>query len=622
MKKALVLLFLVFKITASAQILDTSAEHRYKPIKVFYTNDYQVAELDTNVIPVDTAINNFYNYYSAYKNAYPFIDLGLEGSPLLDLSRANNQVFGFHTGFHNLDYYYFSDTVKIYQTERPFTRFNYSQGEEELIYIEATHAQQVSKRLNIGVDYRRLKNQNFYFSNISNIDRVRMNNLFNARTYFNIFSIDRKYELTFSYLWNSSRNVVSGGVKYDSVFNGQEGRNKIDNNSARFKDAGNWQTQNQFTAIQYFRPESKLKDTARIYELGRFSNQFYLRTKFNSERFEFFDNNPDTLNYGQELDAFSDSIYHRSFSNEFGYSLRSKAINFSVGLTHSYHSIYIDSSAVQRFNNVFALGNTELNIKNWQLNANGKLGLLGYNVGDFDLRGTLTSTFNKIRISAAVQTQLIEPQYTMQNFTSESTSWSKNFKKSNYNLLKAGGLIRSGKNSLLVGINNETHLNYIYFNDLASPQQETSLINLLQLKAKYAFQSKIFSTQFTALYQNSSNDVTLPRPELSATNNTYINFKLFKKKLGLQVGLKTMWFSNFNAPVYNPIIRQWQVTNQKFQSYPLANPYLVAKVKSFNFGLEFFHAQMQLLGNDYYNSPNYPTMPRALRINIRWDMSN
>ena len=114
----------------------------------------------------------------------------------------------------------------------------------------------------------------------------------------------------------------------------------------------------------------------------------------------------------------------------------------------------------------------------------------------------------------------------------------------------------------------------------------------------------------------------MPRPAVSGTLDIFTNFRLFKKNLGVQVGAKSFWFSQFNSPSYNPYTRQWHLTNQTFDMYPPISVYANAKLKSVCFGVEFFHTQMQLMGANYYSSPGYPLMPRVLRLNIRWDLSN
>ncbi len=603
------------------QILDTSKAHRYAPAEIFEINEIGLQNLQLDTIKLDTSLNGFEKYYDIYQNQFPFLDLGLEGSSNLNLSKANNRESKFNLGVHNVDYYFFNDSIKIYQTKKPFTRLNYSQGNKELVYIDIIHAQQISERLSFGINYRRLKNQNFYYSNIANIDRVRMNNLFNTKFYTGYYSKNRKYEMLFSYLWNSSRNVESGGLDSTEYFNSLSGRNKIDNNTAVFTDANSTQAQNQFTLLQYYRPGGNTSDTNLKHSLERFTNQFYLKTKFASRRVEFEDNNADSLNYGYNLENFKDSIYHRTFSNEFGYVLKIKPLFISAGLLHSLDRIYMFGKNTY-FNNVYAKSHAGFNYKIFRLFAKADLGLFGYNLGDYILNANAQTELNDLNISVGILSQLTEPQYLEQNLNTATVNWSNQFVKTSINQIKGGLTYSKGKHRLSANLLVETTKNIIYIDSDTVIKQHNDFISLLKLNGVYRFQNKYFGNYTQVMYQNVSNTKVLPRPTLSASTNIYTQFGLFKRKLFIQPGIKAYWFSNFVSPVYNPLIRNWQLGSTDYEMYAPISVYANAKVKSFNFGIELFHAQMQLMGNDYYSSPLYPLMPRTLRVNIRWDLNN
>ena len=50
--------------------------------------------------------------------------------------------------------------------------------------------------------------------------------------------------------------------------------------------------------------------------------------------------------------------------------------------------------------------------------------------------------------------------------------------------------------------------------------------------------------------------------------------------------------------------------------------YVNGKVKSFCFGIEFFHTQQGFMGTNYYASPGYPLLQRSMRLNLQWDLNN
>ena len=590
-------------------------------MRVSTYNEFDILNLELDSQKVDTSLNNFYNYYAGYKHNFPFLDLGLEGSPILELAKTNNRTLNLELGVSHLNPYLMDDSINIYTTSSPFTRVNYSQGGNELISIEVTHAQQISDRLFFGVDYKRLKNQNFYFSNIQNVDRVRMNSLFNTKFYTGYFSKNRNYEILFSYIWNKSNNVESGGIASDSLFNALEGRNKLENNEARYTEAFGSYAQNQFKVVQYFRPGQKPADSTRRFDVTRFTNQFYLKSILGTKRMEFEDLSPDSSNYGMELIAFKDSFRHRTLSNEIGYMVKLKPLKLNVGLEHSYNTIY-NNGAVSQFNNVYLNAGTRLGIKDIALNGAVRFGLLGYNLGDYHLKASLGTHIKKFKVSAGILSQLVEPNFMEKSFYSNVVTWNNSLVKTSVNQLFGDASIRLNQHKAALSLNTETSKGLVYYTTNSSPNQYNDFVNLLIISGAHTFSSSYFGSEVKATFINSSNQSVLPRPKYSAQANVYTQFRLFSKNLKVQVGAKSFWFSDFVSPTYNPYTRQWQIGTQSFSMYPPINTYVNARVKSFCFGIEFFHTQMGLMSSSYYSSPSYPIMPRKMRVNIRWDLRN
>jgi hypothetical protein len=606
---------------AAAQLLDTSDTHTYKPLQVSQVEESDIHMLTLDSTAIDTSVNLFYNYYAPYTANYPFVDQGLEGSAILPLASTHERSLNLNLGIHSMDPYFYSHAVHIYQTQRPFTRLGYSQGAEEMINMQISHGQQISERLAFGVDYRRLKNQNFYYSNISGIDRARMSNLFNTKFYTSYYSPDRKYEIITSYLWNKSRNIESGGMQSDSFFNSLSGRNKLQNNAANYTQAFSTQAQNSFKVSQYYRPGGKSTDSTFDHSLSQFNNQFFWTSELNYVRVEFEDENPDSANYGEKIPAFKDSLNQRTLSNEVGYVLAVRPFRLAVSLEHRWDKVY-QNGALDQFQSIYANGTTNLTVKQFVIDAKVRLGLLGYNLGDYHLDGLAYSKFNIINVKAGVLSQLIEPSYTELARYSASGFWNNRYKKIATNQLHGDAQIDINQHHLGANMLFQTANGMIYYTAKDAINQSNDFVSLLKTTLRYAFENKRLGTDAQFIWQNSSNQQVLPRPATSASINAFGKFSLFKKKLKMQGGARTYWFSTFNSPMYNPYTRQWHNTNVAFDAYPPIQVYVNAKVKSFCFGVEFFHAQQSLMGTEFYSSPSYPTMPRAMRLNFRWDLNN
>tara|TARA_Y100000385_G_scaffold63229_1_gene62208 strand:- start:913 stop:2793 length:1881 start_codon:yes stop_codon:yes gene_type:complete len=606
---------------AYAQLLDTSSAHNYNPTDVQVQHMEDMEFLEDHETNLDTNLNLFYNYYPAYQNIFPFIDLGLEATPVLPLSQSNRQQLKLRLGADQMNPYFYDDKIHVYQTDKPFTRLNYSQGANEMLSIVATHAQQISERLSFGVDYRRIKNQNFYFSNLENFSRVRMGNLFNTKFYTSYYSPDRKYEMVASYIWNRSKNVEFGGISSDSSFNSQTGRDKLNNSLVKFTDGLGTLAQNQFKLTQYFRPGGLSTDSTLDASLTQFDQQFFISSALKNERLEFEDRSPDSLNYGFSILPFKDSSYHRSIENEFGYMKTIENHSISSSVIHDFSSIY-QNTFKESYQNLYFNTKAIIELNKINFIPQVKLGILGYNTGDYSIDGILSTSFKNFYINGGFSIQKVEPKFMQQEFRSNVVQWKNDFSKISVNQLHGTVSTNLTNHSFKFDITAEKTNGLIYYYDEDKIAQHDDDLSWLKAVISHHFLHENFGSDFNLTFQQTSNQKVLPRPKTAISGNLFTQFRLFQKNLKVQLGVRSFWFSSFNSPKYNPYTRAWHNTNQSFKSTPPIQVYTNARVKSFCFGVEFFHTQQGLIGENYYSSPGYPMMPRSLRLNIRWDLNN
>jgi hypothetical protein len=490
-----------------------------------------------------------------------------------------------------------------------------------MLSIVATHAQQISKRLSFGVDYRRIKNQNFYFSNLENFSRVRMGNLFNTKFYTSYYSPERKYEMVASYIWNRSKNVEFGGISSDSSFNSQSGRNKLNNSSVNFTDGLGTLAQNQFKLTQYFRPGGLSNDSILDASLSQFDQQFFTSSALKNERVEFEDKSPDSLNYGFSILPFKDSSYHRSIENEFGYMKTIGNYSISSSIIHDFSSIYQDTIK-ESFQNLYFNTKAVIKLNKINFRPQAKIGVLGYNAGDYSIDGILSTSFNNFNVIGGFSIQKVEPTFMQNEFRSNAVQWQNDFSKISINQLHGSVSTNLINHFFKFDITAENTNGLIYYHDEDKIAQYDNNLSWLRAIVSHQFLHDNFGSDFNLTFQQTSNQAILPRPKTAISGNIFTQFKLFQKKLKVQLGVRSFWFSTFNSPKYNPYTRAWHNTDQSFESTPPIQVYTNARVKSFCFGIEFFHTQQGLMGENYYNSPGYPMMPRSLRLNIRWDLYN
>ena len=621
MRLLVAIIALLTVIGAQAQILDTTHSHNYKVLENYSLNSEGLHQLKEDSISIDTSLSTLGISYGAMREDFAFLDLGFEGSPLLKLAEQNSRELGLHLGLTSMDYYFFDFDIHRYHSDRPFTRLNYSQGPNELIYIDVNHGQEISKRLTFGVDYRRLKNQNFYYSNISNADRIRFANLFNTKFYTGYYNRDRSYEMLFGFLWNKNNNIETGGLTDPEFFELLAGRTKTNNNPVNLSDASSLLAEHGFKLTQFFRLNGNPLDTNNRYDLSRFKSQIVLNSALKYTRSEFTDQSPDSAYYGVRLSEIHDSISHRKFTNSIAFVLKGNKLTMSAAVRFNNDHIYQDSAYIA-FNSLYSSIAVRSNLKQWNVNAKFEYGLSGFNQSDYHFNTSLGRKFKTSEVKVNWTESSLRQNYLQSQFNSSYLNWLDSSwqveKNRTINALFKKSFKRS---SVYLNAGLQQVKGLMYFND-SSVLQSNDLISVSQLSLGYTLDHKYWGTRVSFTHLTSSNQDVIPRPEFFGRAEMYVNIKLFKKLLRTQWGLSSRVMSEFNAPIYDPRIRQWRNSSESFEYYSPIQFFMRAKIKSFYFGFNVFHIQQGIMGEDYYSSPNYPMMPRAFRLNIQWDLAN
>ena len=159
--------------------------------------------------------------------------------------------------------------------------------------------------------------------------------------------------------------------------------------------------------------------------------------------------------------------------------------------------------------------------------------------------------------------------------------------------------------------------------DLTVHQSENN-IALLTLQLEQAFKLGPLNWESQLTYQKSSHS-ELPVPDLNIYSNLYLKFKV-NKVLNVELGGDVRWFTQYEAPDYNPLVGQYAVqdngeNNVKIGNYPWVNVYANLKLKQARFYVMMSHLNYSS-GNSYFLTPHYPTNQRVLRLGVSWNFFN
>lgn len=172
---------------------------------------------------------------------------------------------------------------------------------------------------------------------------------------------------------------------------------------------------------------------------------------------------------------------------------------------------------------------------------------------------------------------------------------------------------------LLAGLQNIK--NYTYFSADGTPVQYSGDIQVAQATFEQNFKFGIFHLDNEVTYQKSSQQELLPVPDFNLYHNFYLQTKLFKKVLDLELGVDVRYFTKYYAPNYIPGIGNFglQKTDDrvKIGGYPFVNVYANMNIKTVRIFALFYHANQGT--GEYFMTPHYPTNQFMFKFGLSWN---
>jgi len=252
--------------------------------------------------------------------------------------------------------------------------------------------------------------------------------------------------------------------------------------------------------------------------------------------------------------------------------------------------------------------------------------MLKESIGQFRLKGNLDLNFRLFKDTVAffargsISNTL--PSFYMRHYHSNHFYWdNNNFSKEFKTRLEGELSIKRLGTNLKVSIENVK--NYAYFDSTAVANQFSGNIQILGATLSQNFKAGILHLDNEISYQKSSNNSIIPLPELSLYHNLYLDTKLAKKVLSLQLGVDVRYFTKYYAPAYTPAIGNFNLQNEangvKIGGYPIVNLYANLHLKRTRFFIMYYHVNQGSGGANSFYVPHYPINPRMMKIGISWN---
>lgn len=630
------LIFVALSIAAMGQT-DTTKKSN-KRVRPLFISVQNFESLKQSIQPFDSSLNGFHQLNPYRKQNQGYQDLGLIGTPSQPLSLATTKTAGFDLGFNRMNSWLYNHTgsdERIIIAPTPYTKLHYSQGEKELIFMELLHTQNINTRWNVGIDYRRLKTNNYLFFNLDGeaYNKVRLPNIYNLKLFSSYRSKSDKYYLLGAITYNKTTIRETGGLSAPLSFDTTSGKLRVFENP--LANASNIINQPALVLKNYYRFGktsliTQKRDSNLIDTLGLdFAPKGYFYHTFHASRsmFRYKDPSADTPYYKPHFSSgINDSILMKEVTNAAGIVIKTSYKQFSnlikAGAEYSNYGVFNNFTGQQAFYNLSLNGMLVAALTSKfgeiELNGNGQIFIAGYNSKDYLLQtGAKLLIKDKFKLNAQFSSQRHVADYFQTLGFTSPIKWNQTLKPTYRNGLDAS--IEWLPWQLKVGFTASNFQNYnIYFFDSAPKGIDFNYLNLFvsnNLKfGKLNWHNRLSYQEISA---------TFHLPKLSLSGGVFFENRFFKKNMLARIGADYYWFSSYYADAYNPYMRQfvWQNTT-KIGNYPYIDFYMSAQVQTMNLFIRFEHINMGISVKRYYSTPLYPNTPRFFRFGVNWRLFN
>ena len=256
--------------------------------------------------------------------------------------------------------------------------------------------------------------------------------------------------------------------------------------------------------------------------------------------------------------------------------------------------------------------------------AQGSFGLLGENLGDLNLSGTIETRIPLWGDTASIQANAyiknLEPAWYEKHYRSRYFWWDNDFGKIQKYYLGGSIDIPHTKTRFSLGVENVT--NYIYFDETGFPAQHHGSIQVMAARLDQNFKWKVLHWDNQIVYQKSGNSEIIPLPDLALYSSFYIQFPI--TVLTIQLGANVHYWTKYYAPSYEPATQQFKLQNEiEVGNYPLASAFANCHLKQTRFFVEYYNAGAQFISPpNYFSLPHYPVNPTMIKLGLSVDFVN
>lgn len=646
-----------------------------KPMSEVTVTDYKIMYLDGTESTVDTSLSLEGEYaFNFLRKDYfeylPFPNMG-EGFNKLGYD-FHDQAFTPQMGARVKHFGYFEkEDIPYYEVPSAYTELFFKSTFQQGQHLDTSLAINTSPKFNVAVSFRGFRSLGKYLASLSRTRQFRMSTQY--QTY------NQRYRMRLHQTTQSLENQVNGGLTNDSVYffenapnyveADESGQPVLDENGNEniifydgFLDRNRLGTQinadNVLEGKRYF-----MEHRYQLLPIAKDTTVYRMAVGYSAslenKKYQFTQDRPNTYFLEQyETSKVIDSTSFNTLENKLFVTYRNDALGALKG--ELYHHNWNYTLGPNDYEKDTLLPNS-IQAHQWAVNAQWQKNLLGFNTQATAYQSlkkeyatqalTLNlsrSLFQDITLTAAYKyrSQPLNFNFYLHQSDYKEYNWEeKDLVNQKFNTRSVGfshprwGSLRGEWTRIdhYTFFNNRTPLKDLNKKFVVEVFQTDKKIDYYKLRLDQRFDFGKFSLVNNVQYQrvNQEQDpeqllsgpLALNVPEWLIRSTFMLTSSMFNKSLFFQSGATFVFFTDFYADQYNPLLAEFVTQNNtKIGEYPRVDFFFNAKIQSSRIflKLENVSAPLEHLINidtpyDYYAAPFVPYRDFSIRFGLIWN---
>ena len=377
----------------------------------------------------------------------------------------------------------------------------------------------------------------------------------------------------------------------------------------------------------------------RKFTLGRLCHNFsFLNNKL------YYNESSPGVSFYQPFDTLmntsksTDTTLVRAIKNtvkwsSLGYQKYNDDIPFYLyaGVTHGFYQVkrydYLEGETVlaRNYNQLSVNGGIIVNLfKSTRITGQAELITLGYQIGDFDVKGQWkqfigTSTKNYGQATFDMELKRQSANWFEESYYSNHFRWENDFNASTYLTFN----LRYSYKTYSIGVKQTSIANMIYFGTDARPTQNDGMFSIREAYLSFYQRLGRFELEGFASLQKSSNEEVMHLPLVLGQLKVGYSQPIFHKAATLHPSITVRYFTKYYADAYMPATRTFYLQNDvEIGNFPFIDLALAIKVKKAH--IYAAYSNMFLLTGDHnsFIAPHYPMRDSKIFIGVNWRLFN